>query len=142
MSKIIKEQTLPYDLKESQKIMDKTMVTYKSFANNRSVSEVAFQWKAKISYVLKPTDNNTKVIFTGKNFGYGPIKKNAVQKEIDIFETALRNSIEEITKREDQSNSSNNVDTADEIIKFKDLLDQGILTIEEFDKKKTELLNK
>ena len=31
--------------------------------------------------------------------------------------------------------------TADEIQKFKDLLDQGVITQEEFDKKKEELLN-
>lgn len=35
----------------------------------------------------------------------------------------------------------NNMSNADEIMKFKKLLDQGIITQQEFDKKKQELLN-
>ena len=37
---------------------------------------------------------------------------------------------------------SSESDAADAILKYKNLLDQGIITQEEFDKKKTELLNK
>ena len=36
--------------------------------------------------------------------------------------------------------ATNQISTADEILKFKSLLDQGIITQEEFDKKKKELL--
>lgn len=37
-------------------------------------------------------------------------------------------------------NNNSNISCADEILKFKQLLDQGIITQEEFDKKKQELL--
>lgn len=40
-----------------------------------------------------------------------------------------------------KSSTETVVSVADEIVKFKQLLDQGILTQEEFDKKKKELLN-
>ena len=40
-----------------------------------------------------------------------------------------------------QNNIVNNTSCADEILKFKNLLDKGIITQEEFNKKKKELLN-
>lgn len=39
-----------------------------------------------------------------------------------------------------KQHSVNQVSAADELIKFKGLLDQGVITQEEFDKKKKELL--
>lgn len=38
------------------------------------------------------------------------------------------------------NNTSNNISVADEILKFKKLLDDGIITKEEFESKKQELL--
>lgn len=47
----------------------------------------------------------------------------------------IQNSVSE------KDNSSTELSTADEILKFKKLLDDGIITKDEFDKKKTQLLN-
>lgn len=50
--------------------------------------------------------------------------------------------IEDYRNKKNSLNSQNTyVSTADEIKKFKELLDMGIITQEEFDKKKKELLN-
>ncbi|KRN75641.1 hypothetical protein IV73_GL000130 [Weissella kandleri] len=142
MSKIIEEQILPFDLNKSQKILDKTMVKYRSFSNNRTLGEVAFQWKAKTSYTINYKDDaNTSIIITSKNFGLGPVQKNAVQKEMELFKSALRDSLNEVENTEQQDTKSSD-NTAEDILKYKDLLDKGILTQEEFDKQKQKLLNK
>ncbi|OAM29049.1 MULTISPECIES: PH domain-containing protein [Eikenella] len=85
-------------------------------------------------------------------------KKGLLLGEIDIWDGASRMGITGVTKqtlvpfvnavnkaKEELANLhsqpvSSHLSTADEILKFKNLLDQGILTQEEFDKKKKELL--
>lgn len=59
-----------------------------------------------------------------------------VKKDQDKI-IALKNYIE---SKMNQEESTNQLSVADEIAKFKKLLDDGILTQEEFDKKKAELL--
>lgn len=54
----------------------------------------------------------------------------------------LKESIYEAQNMQNQVNivTSNNISSADEILKFKQLLDQGIITEQEFEKKKQDLL--
>ncbi len=59
-----------------------------------------------------------------------------VKKDQDKI-IALKNYIE---SKMNQEESTNQLSAADEIAKFKKLLDDGVLTQEEFDKKKSELL--
>ena len=59
-----------------------------------------------------------------------------VKKDQDKI-IALKNYIE---SKMNQEESTNQLSAADEIAKFKKLLDDGVLTQEEFDKKKAELL--
>lgn len=54
------------------------------------------------------------------------------QKCLTILQKIIKSKVENV--------SSVNVSAADEILKFKQLLDQGIITNEEFEKKKQELL--
>ncbi|WP_081112366.1 SHOCT domain-containing protein [Fusobacterium necrophorum] len=57
---------------------------------------------------------------------------------VDMAENAIK---EAKTLLEQKNNVSiNQTSAADEILKFKNLLDQGIITQDEFDKKKKELL--
>ena len=64
----------------------------------------------------------------------------AVTKQTLVpFVEAVNKSREELNHLRAKS-ASPQLSTADEILKFKKLLDQGILTQEEFDKKKKELL--
>lgn len=139
MSKIVKKEELPFDLDTAKKILDKTMLKYKALANNRSASEIAFQWKAKVSYELNGDDEKSVVTITSKNFGYGPIQQKPVQEQYELFESALHVSIDEFNNQ-NSSNKSQNISAADEIAKFKALLDQGVLTQEEFDAQKAKLL--
>lgn len=136
MSKVIKTETLPYDFEQAKIILDKAYVTYKTFANNRTLSEIAFQWKAKVTYDLQPNGDSTAVTVTGKNFSAGPVQRNAVEKEVNSFMTALHDAINEF-KKDTRTNSQS---TADELLKYKELLDQGVLTQEEFDNQKSKLL--
>ena len=62
--------------------------------------------------------------------------KNVLKKTLIPFVNAVNDSIEEIEKSQKSSKPS----AADEIIKFKKLLDEGTITQEEFNKKKKELL--
>ena len=58
---------------------------------------------------------------------------------------SLNNLIEKARTKEEnkkyKANSSSNISIADELLKFKSLLDMGVITEEEFKKKKDELLN-
>lgn len=63
----------------------------------------------------------------------------SVQNILSKFQIIV-NQLEEENGIQSQ-NTSNNVSVADEVKKFKELLDIGAITQEEFDKKKKELLN-
>lgn len=62
--------------------------------------------------------------------------KSVLKKTLIPFINAVNNSIEEMKK----TKNSPKLSVADEIMKFKRLLDEGAITQEEFDKKKKELL--
>ena len=64
-------------------------------------------------------------------------KKNytgEVQQIIDYIQ-------EKIKACKSNTQNSNNSNAADEILKYKKLMDEGIITPEEFEKKKIDLLN-
>ena len=63
---------------------------------------------------------------------------NISKETLNPFVNAVNKAKEELEKP--KQHSVNQVSVADELIKFKGLLDQGIITQEEFDKKKKELL--
>lgn len=56
------------------------------------------------------------------------------------YEVALQIK-EYVQKMQSSTNSINQVSSADELIKYKGLLDQGVITQEEFELKKKQLLN-
>lgn len=53
----------------------------------------------------------------------------------------LKEAIYKAQGRQNKVENTNSISTADEILKFKELLDKNIITQEEFEKKKKELLN-
>lgn len=65
--------------------------------------------------------------------------------ETFVMDISRKGIIEEIEKainsNKQEKEYSNNISSADEIMKFKKLLDDGIITQEEFERKKQELLN-
>lgn len=61
-----------------------------------------------------------------------------IKKELDLAEKLVE--LIEVKRREDTKPSTQTQSTADEIKQFKSLLDEGIITQEEFDSKKKQLL--
>ena len=61
--------------------------------------------------------------------------KGKMQEIADFIEEKVHSS-------KNNSQVTNGISVADELMKFKQLLDSGIISQEEFDKKKQELLNK
>lgn len=65
----------------------------------------------------------------------------AFKKEIPIKSEEMYNYIiQKISEYKNVEKKSNKISDADEILKFKKLLDEGIITQEEFEKKKKQLL--
>lgn len=77
------------------------------------------------SYIIIDTYKETfKIWFGGK-------EANNLYPKIEEF----------LSKQVDKKQSHNNISPADEILKYKQLLDSGIITQEEFELKKKQLLN-
>lgn len=86
----------------------------------------------------------------GVNVGYGIFLTGGTERTLSFYETELQIALQiqdYITHYEEQMNSTKNaqgtmcIPVADEIRNLKGLLDDGILTQEEFDAKKKQLLN-
>lgn len=75
-----------------------------------------------------------KVLFCSGMFSY----KNANEYAQEVFNT-LYKAFNDF-KENDEVNDNNVISSADEILKFKKLLDDGIITQEEFEAKKKQLL--
>lgn len=67
---------------------------------------------------------------------------------INIYKPKINNELREVIykaqqlKKQESNSNKVYISSADEILKFKQLLDQGIISQQEFDKKKQELLEK
>lgn len=83
-----------------------------------------------VDYVTSPTKKD--------GFVYKTIAESA-QNAVSILSIILEENSKQLNNNNNNPNSEFSV--ADEILKFKSLLDQGIVTQEEFDLKKKELLN-
>ena len=68
--------------------------------------------------------------------------ENISKDTVSFFADIVNEQVELYKKNKNISKSQvlNNISPADELIKYKQLLDMGALTKEEFDKKKKELL--
>lgn len=102
---------------------------------------------------LRLTRVNSITHTTGVTFGKIIITDNAMVYKVDkvpsysteSFANAVREQIELIENKDNQSSFSNinnsNISIADELLKLKTLVDQGILSQEEFDIQKKKLLS-
>lgn len=74
--------------------------------------------------------------------GYGEIKKAPVVRTEDELQEYLRVKVSgSSSKRKKKEHIIQHFSAADEILKFKQLLDMGVITQEEFEKKKKQLLD-
>ena len=133
--------------------------------NQEALKVDFFNAKGKLAGVL--TITNKRVIFCNSVLGAVHSKEIALKdiqsidnKEVSflgigklrikgitetfVMDISRKGIIEEIEKtinsNKQEKESRNNISNADEIMKFKKLLDDGIITQEEFKKKKQELL--
>lgn len=112
-------------------------------------------FSSKIIIVNIPVDTNTVVSVVPRHSWLGafadvqisgaqPIEISTSKKEENKFAQGLYEAIEEAKSRLKSSRSSSIASApsaADEIMKFKQLLDAGVITQEEFESKKNQLLN-
>lgn len=84
--------------------------------------------------------NNRRDNFTNENsFTWDKYKQS--NETMEIVANYCKKRIEEIKTNKNFANTIIQTSSADELKKFKELLDSGIITQEEFDKKKKQLLN-
>jgi len=84
---------------------------------------------------LNAMKDTNRILFCSGMFSFGKTNDftNSVASEI-------RTAFENYKNSSDEKESSNTLSSADEIRKYKDLLDSGIITQEEFESKKKQLL--
>jgi ribosome-binding protein aMBF1 (putative translation factor) len=92
---------------------------------------------------LKITLDNVSMPVAYVNFINTATKKNGfVYKQMSSLAQEALSILSIITKAQEENHANaKNFSEADEILKFKKLLDEGIITQEEFEKKKKQLLN-
>lgn len=133
--------------------------------NNEELKIDFWNIKSKMAGILLFTDK--RIIFSSSTIGNSKSKEILIKniQSIDSKENSILGTgklrIKGITEtfwidisiknmneakkiinsfKDEKITNSNSISTADEILKFKNLLDQGIITQEEFEKKKKELL--
>lgn len=100
----------------------------------KSSANIGFIQMETASGIMHDKRNN----FLGENsFSWASIKKNEKMKEVADYINKQIN----LYKNQKNNSSANISSNADELKKFKELLDNGIITQEEFNEKKKQLLN-
>ena len=94
-----------------------------------------FSNPAKIQVSVIPKDNSTTLKLKISNLGLGPIQGNHCRTVANTFINAVK-----FKSSENSSSESTNSD-ADELKKFAELKDQGIITEDEFNAKKKQILD-
>lgn len=80
-------------------------------------------------------NDTNRILFCSGMFHYKSANDFA-----DSVGSEIRSALEQYKNRDDSHDSGQTISSADEIKKFKELLDSGIITQEEFDAKKKQLL--
>jgi hypothetical protein len=98
---------------------------------------------------LSGIDNILSISYTENDIEYILLfecSDKKTKKVMEYFNKNFQNKYNEATEEEELSTNNNSVgksvSIADELLKLKSLLDDGILTLEEFDAQKSKLLNK
>lgn len=122
-------------------------VTKDSFAKgiSKAVPVLGGIVSGGITYVsMKPMGNRLSKVLSDSNGNYtdSDLERDLKDIENEIVDVDFREVDKEdiAVTTEDIQNSKNSFSVADELLKFKELLDAGLITREEFDKKKIELI--
>ena len=93
-----------------------------------------FSNPAKIEVSVVPEGNSTTLKLKVSNMGLGPIQGKHCRTVANTFINAVK------FKSKENSSTETNKSDADELKKFAELKDQGIITEEEFNAKKKQIL--
>ena len=153
MSKVNCEFIINYDLEEVNSICRKAFSNNGNFIFSGSNNEYTLKesqqrtnwsstWPATSIIKLEELDRDTTKIFINtSNFGFGSLQK----KHCNQIMSAVQNII--ISESENRNNetvteNSNEISAIEKIKQLSELKDNGVLTQEEFELKKSELLSK
>ena len=125
------KQSCRYAFKEMQVMVKKEKGN--EFIANEKFS-FGFSNPAKIEVSVVPEGNSTTLKLKVSNMGLGPIQGKHCRTVANTFINAVK-----FKSSENSSTESKNSD-ADELKKFAELKDQGIITEEEFNIKKKQIL--
>ena len=106
-----------------------------SFTANEKQGLLAYANPAKIEVSISSSGENTSLDVNVSNFGFGPIQGKHCRSVANTFINAVK------VKATETSVSAAPVSEADELKKYAELKDQGIITEEEFQAKKKKLLD-
>jgi len=100
----------------------------------------------KLAVTIVADENGCDVNYQGSIIGMGPLQKRPLVKFVNEIIDLIENSLENIAISEDYNEKQNNTETSGEVDietkleKFKSMLDKGLITEEEYQAKKEELL--
>ncbi len=110
---------------------------------------ISFTFTPKLKIHIDGDNKRSKIAITGKIMGIGPLQGNTLKQFVNGFLFRLDARIEKYLKEKPRTEKtiSNDVSSnEDELIaklkRLKELLDAGVITKEEFEEKKKDLLNK
>ena len=110
---------------------------------------ISFTFTPKLKIHIDGDNKRSKIAITGKIMGIGPLQGNTLKQFVNGFLFRLDARIEKYLKEKPRTEKtiSNDVSSnEDELIaklkRLKELLDTGVITKEEFEEKKKDLLNK
>ena len=110
---------------------------------------ISFTFTPKLKIHIDGDNKRSKIAITGKIMGIGPLQGNTLKQFVNGFLFRLDARIEKYLKEKPRTEKtiSNTVSSSeDEILlklkRLKELLDAGVITKEEFEEKKKDLLDK
>tara|TARA_B100001057_G_scaffold462076_1_gene514705 strand:- start:416 stop:853 length:438 start_codon:yes stop_codon:yes gene_type:complete len=125
-------QACRYAFKEMQVAVQNESAN--SFTANEKMGLLAYANPAKIEVSISSSGTNTSLNVNVSNFGFGPIQGKHCRSVANTFMNAVK------VKAKETSQSAAPVSDADELKKYAELKDQGIITEEEFNAKKKQIL--
>lgn len=107
-----------------------------SFAikDNTPRTQYSTSWPATVTIELESINNdNTRISFTSSNFGFG---RSECESRLGAVKAAVLSEMDSLQRK----NAAHIADGADAMLKYKQLLDAGIITQDEYNMKKHQLL--
>ena len=125
-------------IRRSAKTFGSLVENKNSFSIKENVQRTSWStsWPATVTAELTSKGEKTVISFNASNFGFGPIQSNECKSRLGAVKSTILSELDDIKNNQ----NANPISSADEILKYKSLLDAKIITEEEFNAKKKQLL--